>query len=97
MYNTSRDKSTQITDLFDYSTYGTFIFKTLKVNNRYFVALDAVIVLTFLEKGDVIRDTKKNRGWSDGAKVLDKLSVPGRPTSLDNSRARAYCACSRCG
>ena len=29
--------------------------------------------------------------------VLGKLSVPGRPTSLDDSRARAYCACSRCG
>ena len=26
-----------------------------------------------------------------------KLLVPGRPTNLDNSRARAYCACSRCG
>ena len=38
-----------------------------------------------------------NRGWSGGAKVLGKLSVPGRPTSLDDSRARAYCACSRCG
>ena len=37
------------------------------------------------------------RGWSDGAMVLDKLSLPGRPTNLDNSRARAYCACSRCG
>ena len=37
------------------------------------------------------------RGWSGGAKVLGKLSVPGRPTNLDNSRARAYCACSRCG
>ena len=24
-------------------------------------------------------------------------SVPGRPISLDNGRARAYCACSRCG
>ena len=32
-----------------------------------------------------------------GAKVLDKLSVPGRPTNLDDSRARACCACSRCG
>ena len=32
-----------------------------------------------------------------GAKVLVKLPVPGRPTSLDYSRARAYCACSRCG
>ena len=24
-------------------------------------------------------------------------SVPGRPISLENGRARAYCACSRCG
>ena len=29
--------------------------------------------------------------------MLGKLSVPGRPTSLDDSRARAYCAYSRCG
>ena len=29
--------------------------------------------------------------------VLGKLPVPGRPTYLDDSRARAYCACSRCG
>ena len=29
--------------------------------------------------------------------VLDKLPVPGRPTYLDNRRARAYCACSKCG
>ena len=29
--------------------------------------------------------------------VLGKLPVPGRPTNLDNSRARAYCACSGCG
>ena len=25
--------------------------------------------------------------------ALGKLPVPGRPTNLDNSRARAYCAC----
>ena len=37
-----------------------------------------------------------SRGWSGGAKVLGKLSVPGRPTNLDNSRGKAYCACSRC-
>ena len=36
-------------------------------------------------------------GWSGGARVLGKLSVSGRPTTLDYSRARAYCACSRCG
>ena len=35
--------------------------------------------------------------WSGGEMVLRKLLVPGCPTSLDNSRARAYCACSRCG
>ena len=29
--------------------------------------------------------------------VLGKRPVPGRPTNLDNSRARAYCACSGCG
>ena len=29
--------------------------------------------------------------------VLGKLPVPGRSTYLDYSRARAYCACSRCG
>ena len=29
--------------------------------------------------------------------VLGKFPVPGRPTNLDYSRARAYCACSRCG
>ena len=37
------------------------------------------------------------RGWSGGAMVLGKLPVPGRPTNLDYSRTRAYCACSRCG
>ena len=29
--------------------------------------------------------------------VLGKLPVSGRPTYLDDSRARAYCACSGCG
>ena len=38
-----------------------------------------------------------SQGWSDGAKVLCKLLVPGRPTNLDYSWASAYCACSRCG
>ena len=36
-------------------------------------------------------------GWSGGAKVLGKLPVPGRPTILDYSRARAYCTRSRLG
>ena len=29
--------------------------------------------------------------------VLGKYSEPRRPTNLDNSRARVYCTCSRCG
>ena len=33
-------------------------------------------------------------GRCDGA---EKLSVPGRPTDFDNSRARAYCVYSRGG
>ena len=38
-------------------------------------------------------------GWSGGAMVLGKLSVLWRPTNLsnNNNRAKAYCACSRCG
>ena len=36
-------------------------------------------------------------GWSGGAMVLGKYSEPKRPTNLDNSRARVYCTCSRCG
>ena len=35
-------------------------------------------------------------GWSGGAKALGKLPVPERPTNVDDSRARAYCACSGC-
>ena len=33
-------------------------------------------------------------GWSDST---GKLPVPGLPTHLDNSRARAYYTCNRCG
>ena len=29
--------------------------------------------------------------------ALGELPLPGRPTHLDKSRARAYCACNRCG
>ena len=29
--------------------------------------------------------------------ILGKLPVPRHPTYLDDSRTRAYCACSRCG
>ena len=36
-------------------------------------------------------------GGGGNAMVLDKLTVPGRPTNLDYSRTGAYCACRRCG
>ena len=36
-------------------------------------------------------------GIGVGAMMLGKLPVPGRPTNLDHSMARAYCACSSCG
>ena len=36
-------------------------------------------------------------GCLAGAMVLGKLPVPGRPSNLADSRARAYCACSGCG
>ena len=44
-----------------------------------------------------MKEFSLERGWSGGAMVLRKLPVPGRPTNLDHRRARAYCACSRCG
>ena len=34
-----------------------------------------------------------NWGWSDGAIVLGKLPVPGRPFNMDYSGARSYSAC----
>ena len=44
------------------------------------------------------RESSKSSRDGDGAMVLCKLSVPGHPTNLDNSRVRrAYCACSMCG
>ena len=36
-------------------------------------------------------------GWSCGAMVLGKTSSAGASNKLDDSSARAYCACSRCG
>ena len=36
-------------------------------------------------------------GGGGGGKVLGTLSVPGRLTNLDNSRAKTYCTCGRCG
>ena len=51
-------------------------------------------VLLYIESSP---EQKGGGGGSGGAMVLGKLPVPGRPTNLDKSRARAYCACCRCG
>ena len=37
------------------------------------------------------------RGWLGGVLVLGKLPVLGHPANFDQSRAWAFCACSRCG
>ena len=48
-------------------------------------------------KENVYCYSKRDPALSGGAIVLDKPPVLGRPTNLDKSRARAYCAYSRCG
>ena len=50
---------------------------------------------TVSENSEITRGSRGEE--SGGAMVLDKPSVLGRPTSLDKSSARAYCACSKCG
>ena len=54
-----------------------------------------VLVIQFKVMYHYIQDS--SWGWSGGAMVLGKLPVPGRPTNLDYNRARANCACGRCG
>ena len=49
-----------------------------------------------LQESPLIKIRSPFWGSSGGAKVLGKLSVPRHPTNLDNSRAMAYCARSRC-
>ena len=46
---------------------------------------------------DVKKQINNKKSLSGGAMVLGNLSVPERPTNLDNSRARACCACSSGG
>ena len=43
------------------------------------------------------RESSKSSREGVGVMVLGKFSVLGRPTSLESSRARDNCACSRCG
>ena len=60
------------------------------------------IILVCVPRGHITSKSRRTGGrrlggGSDSAKVLGKLPMPGRPTYLDYSMARAYCACSRCG
>ena len=55
---------------------------------------EMLLEIDMVEKCDFLKPIV---GWSGGAMVLGKLPVPGRPTYLDDSRARAYCAVSGCG
>ena len=66
------------------------------VNSSYFSNVEPCILSAFI-KYRIHSYTNINGEWSGGAMVLGTLPVPGRPTYFDYSRARAYCACSRCG
>ena len=62
------------------------------------VCLYVMFILRFnISSSWQTEDSMAMSNASGGAKVLGKLPVPGRPTNLVYSRARAYCACSECG
>ena len=69
--------------------YHIKIGSSFKCNIQYLYEILCVLALTGKLSEQV--------GWSGGAMVLGKLPVPGRPTNFDYSRARTYCAYSRCG
>ena len=85
----------------------TFLFFSLFSLFCFLSLCQRVVLLNFLDikvnPNSLLfseRESRRSpvvRGWSGGAVVLGKLLVPARPTNLDNSRARAYCAFSRCG
>ena len=70
--------------------------------SAYQVGSDRVIVQWKIENSSpslvspIVLHPNFNRvvGWCEGA---CKLSVPRRPPNVDDSKARAYCACSRYG
>ena len=82
----------------------TFLFNLFCISSLY----QRVVLLNFLDikvnpnsllfsKRKRERESSKSSREGDGAMVLGKFSVPGRPTNLENSWAMDYCACSRCG
>ena len=76
---------------------------TKHIVNHFWYAAQAAssydqFIVSLIRLFRIITIFVKNKGGrSGGAKVLGKLPVPGCPTNLDYSRARAYCACNRCG
>ena len=50
------------------------------------------VVSLILQITTIFRIACIHMGWLGGAMVLGKLPVPGRPSNLGDSRARAYCA-----
>ena len=86
----------------------TFLFNLFCISNL----CQRVILLKFLDikvnpnsllfsqrerDRDRERDSSKSSCEGDGVMVLGKFSVLLCPTNLENSRARDYWACSRCG
>ena len=90
-----------------YTVFFVFVFRLFRIRVTVFFATYLLLLLyssALLKQrsGAIVRFSDSSSfehisGWSGGAKALGKLSVPGRPTYLDYGRARAYCACSRCG
>ena len=96
----------------DPATFFRFLFHCVKKDSCQLLAKVDVLStgqtfrLTIVWLGDIsIADYRgrkatkqqKHSGRSGGTMVLGKLKVPGRPTNLENSRIRAYYACSRYG
>ena len=74
------------------------IFNSIICIPMHFITFTLIKIYYFAPIASALRNLKPDvRGWLDGAKVLGKLPVPGRHSNLEYSRARAYCACSRCG
>ena len=73
-----------------------FLYQRVYVSvcGRGYNSLSVCPIRSSIRLSDQIDGHTNNPG---GGRVLGKLSVPGRPANLDNSGARAYCACSRCG
>ena len=76
------------------SYWRKYVHKVL-VNRLEDLSLPRKSVVRLTDRPDMTLDVY--RGRKTTIQQQNNNSVPGRPTNLDYSRARAYCACSRCG